>query len=213
MNALLRKSIAEFIGVTVFLTAITASSQPLKVISLALALAIMILITGPISGGHLNPVVSLYFYLKREITLGNLLAFVGAQFAGGIAGSYLGSLISGKVVAGFAGNSDNLPAPYLAGEVVATAGLVWLIATLVNNKQVAWIPFSVAAWVMAAANFTLTGAQANPAVTLGVMVQGMAANQGVSLFVAEIAGLLLAIVLIMVLTPAKKSARTNSRKK
>jgi glycerol uptake facilitator-like aquaporin len=212
MNALLRKSIAEFVGVTVFLTAITASSQPLKVISLALALGIMIIVTGPISGGHLNPVVSLYFYLKREITLGNLLAFMGAQFAGGIAGSYLGALITGKTVAGFSGNSDNLPIPYLAGEVVATAGLVWLIATLVNNKQTAWIPFSVAAWVMAAANFTLTGAQANPAVTLGVMVQGMAANQGVSIIVAEVAGLLLAILLLLVFTPAKKK-RVAPRKK
>ncbi|CAB4537195.1 MAG: hypothetical protein F2529_01595 [Actinobacteria bacterium] len=212
MNALLKKSIAEFVGVTVFLTAITASSQPLKVISLALALGIMVLVTGPISGGHLNPAVSLYFYIKRQITLGNLLAFVGAQLAGGIAGSYLGSLISGKTVAGFSGNGDNLPIAYLAGEVVATAGLVWLIATLVNNKQTSWIPFAVAAWVMAAANFTLTGAQANPAVTFGVMVQGLAANQGVSLIVAELVGLLLAIVLLMIFAPAKKP-RVTARKK
>lgn len=211
MNALLKKSLAEFVGVTVFLTAITASSMPLKVISLALALGIMIIVTGPISGGHLNPVVSLYFYIKREITLGNLLAFVGAQLAGGIAGAYLGGLISGKNLTGFSGTGDNLPISYLAGEVLATAGLVWLIATLINNKQTGWIPFAVAAWVMAAANFTLTGAQANPAVTLGVMVQGLASNQGVSLIVAEVFGLLVAVILLMVFAPAKKKAAARKK--
>lgn len=212
MNALLKKSIAEFIGVTVFLTAITASSEPLKVISLALALGIMILVTGPVSGGHLNPVVSLYFYVKREITLGNLLAFVAAQLLGALAGSGLGALISNQNVKGFAGNSANLPISYLAGEALATAGLVWLIATLVNNKQTSWIPFAVAAWVMSAANFTLTGAQANPAVTFGVMFQGLAANQGVSLIVAQITGLLIAIVLLLIFAPSKKK-RAAAKKK
>ncbi|MEN9608689.1 MAG: hypothetical protein RLZZ06_620 [Actinomycetota bacterium] len=208
MNALLKKSLAEFVGVTGFLTAITAANADFKTFSLALTLGVMIILTGPISGGHLNPVVSLYFYIKREITLGNLLAFVGAQLAGGIAGANLGALISGKTLVGFKGIADNLPFGYLAGEVVATAGLVWLIATLVNNKQGNVIPFAVAAWVFAAANFTPTGAQANPAVTFGLMVQGLASNQGVSLMVAEVFGLLLAIILLIVLAPkAKKVAR------
>ena len=208
MNALLKKSLAEFVGVTGFLTAITAANADFKTFSLALTLGIMIIVTGPISGGHLNPVVSLYFYIKREITLGNLLAFVGAQLAGGIAGANLGALISGKNLVGFKGIAENLPFGYLAGEVVATAGLVWLIATLVNNKQGNVIPFAVAAWVFAAANFTPTGAQANPAVTFGLMIQGLASNQGVSLMVAEVFGLLLAIILLIVLAPkAKKVVR------
>lgn len=211
MNALLKKSLAEFVGVTVFLTAITASNMPLKVISLALALGIMIIVTGPVSGGHLNPVVSLYFYIKREISLGNLLAFVAAQLAGALAGSGLGALISGSKVAGFKGIGDALPISYLAGEVLATAGLVWLIATLVNNKQAGWIPFAVAAWVMAAANFTLTGAQANPAVTFGVMFQGMAANQGLSLIVAQVLGLLIAVILLLIFAPAKKKSATRKK--
>lgn len=207
MNPLLKKSLAEFVGVTVFLTSITASTTSLKTISLALAIGVMIIITRPISGGHLNPVTSLYFYVKRQITLGNLLAFVGAQFAGAIAGSALGALISGGKVAGFAGNSDNLPLGYLAGEVVATAGMIWLIATLVNNKQEQWMPFAVSAWVISAANFTQTGAQANPAVTFGVMFQGMAANQGVSLMVAEALGLLVALILLALFTTKRRAAK------
>jgi glycerol uptake facilitator-like aquaporin len=212
MNALLKKSIAEFIGVTVFLTAITASMNDYKTFAISLTMATMIIILRPISGAHLNPIVSLYFYLKREITLGNLLAFTAAQFAGSLAGSQLGALISGKTIAGFAGNSDNLPISYLAGEVLVSAGMVWLIASLINNKQTTWIPFAVAGWILAATNFTLTGGQANPAVTFGVMFQGMAANQGVSLIVAQLSGLVLALILLMVFAPAKAKRPAAKRK-
>lgn len=211
MNALLKKSLAEFVGVTVFLTSITASTTNLKTIALALTIGVMIILTRPISGGHLNPVTSLYFYSKRQITLGTLLAYVAAQFAGALAGSALGALISGGKVAGFAGNSDTLPLGYLVGEVVATAGMIWLIATLITNKQETWIPFAVSAWVIAIANFTQTGGQANPAVTLGVMFQGMAANQGVSLMVAEVLGLLLAIILLMIFSSKKKKSVTRKK--
>lgn len=210
LNALLKKSLAEFIGVAVFLTAITASQPTLKVVSLAIALGAMILVTGPISGGHLNPAVSLYFFIKKQITAGTLFAYIAAQLLGAVAGSALGALLLGKNLPGFSGSADALPAGYLAGEVLATAGLVWIIATLVNNKQGAWIPAAVAAWVAAAANFTPTGAQANPAVTFGVMVQGVATNQGLALIVAEAAGLLLAVALLYIFN---SKAKKKSKKK
>ena len=165
----------------------------------------MILVTGPISGGHLNPAVSLYFYVKREISLGNLLSYVGAQLLGGLFGVWLGTLLHGATVKGFVANSTNLDAAALVGELIATAGLVWVIATLISTKQTTWIPFAVAAWVLSAANFTPTGAQANPAVTLGAMFKGdLAPNQGISLIVAQVAGLLLAILLTMLFSIGKK---------
>ena len=204
MNQLFKKSVAEFLGATGFLTAITASSGELKIVTLALALGVLIIILRPISGAHLNPVVSLYFYLKRDINLGTLLGYILAQLLGALAGSVLGSLISNKTVGGFTGISDNLPLAYLAGEVVSTIGMVWLIATLVNNKQPTWIPYTVVAWVIAAGSFTLTGAQANPSVTFGLMFQGLAPNQGVSLIVAQVFGLLVTLLLLMFFAPAKR---------
>ncbi|MEY4553630.1 MAG: hypothetical protein RL197_57 [Actinomycetota bacterium] len=156
--------------------------------------------------------VSLYFYLKRDITLETLLAYVFAQLLGALAGSALGSLISNKVVNGFTGNSDNLPLAYLAGEVVSTIGMVWLIATLVNNKQPTWIPYTVVAWVIAAGSFTLTGAQANPSVTFGLMFQGLAPNQGVSLIVSQVIGLGITLLLLMFFAPTKRK-RAAVRKK
>ena len=212
MNQLFKKSVAEFLGATGFLTAITASSGELKIVSLALALGVLIIILRPISGAHLNPVVSLYFYLKRDISLGTFLAYSIAQFLGALAGSMLGSLVSNKVVAGFSGNSENLPISYLAGELVATIGMVWLIATLVNNKQPTWIPYTVVAWVIAAGSFTLTGAQANPSVTFGLMFQGLAPNQGVSLIVSQMIGLLITLLLLMFFAPAKRK-RASVKKK
>ncbi len=211
MPALLKKSFAEFVGVAVFLTSITASTGTLKTIAIALTIGIMIILTRPVSGGHLNPATSLYFYSKRQITLGNLLAFIGAQLAGALAGVALGAVISGGTISGFSSTSGNLPTSYVVGEVLATAGMIWLIATLVNHKLDNWLPFAVSAWVVAAGTFTKTGAQANPAVTFGIMFNGMAANQGASLVVAEVAGVLVAVVLLMIFTPAKK--KPAARKK
>jgi glycerol uptake facilitator-like aquaporin len=68
------------------------------------------------------------------------------------------------------------------------------------------------AWVIAAGSFTLTGAQANPSVTFGLMFQGLAPNQGVSLIVAQVFGLLVTLLLLMFFAPAKRK-RAATRKK
>ena len=197
LNALLKKSLAEFIGVTVFLTAITASGGGLKTLALAIALGTMILVTGPISGGHLNPAVSLYFFAKKEITAGTLLGYVVAQLAGGAAGVYLGAFLSQSgSVPGFQSAGSIVPGYALVGEALATAGLIWIIQTLINNKQTALIPYAVAAWVFSAANFTVTGAQANPAVTFGLMLKGAAgvsSNLGSLIIIAELVGVAVAL--------------------
>ncbi len=211
MNALLKKSLAEFVGVTVFLTSIIGATGILRTIAFALTIGLMVLLLRPISGAHLNPATSLYFLSKRQITTGTFLAYVGAQLAGALAGVALGEAISGGNVGGFSGLGGNLPSAYFIGEVVATTGMIFLIATLINNKQETWLPFAVSAWVIAAATFTKTGAQANPAVTLGLMFNGMPANQGVALMVAEVTGVLVAVILLMIFSPAKK--KTATRKK
>jgi glycerol uptake facilitator-like aquaporin len=211
MNALLKKSLAEFVGVTVFLTSIIGATGILRTIAFALTIGLMILLLRPISGAHLNPATSLYFLSKRQITTGTFLAYVGAQLAGALAGVALGEAISGGNIGGFSGPASNLPSAYFIGEVLATAGMIFLIGTLLNNKQDAWLPFAVTAWVIAAATFTKTGAQANPAVTFGLMFNGMPANQGVALMVAEVTGVLVAVILLMIFSSAKK--KPGNRKK
>ena len=213
MNALLKKSIAEFVGVTVFLTAITAgANNGLKPFTVALALGLMILLTGGVSGGHLNPAVSLFFYARKEITLGNLLAYIAAQLAGAFAGASLGALLTGTTNKSFVATGGSIATMAIASEVVATAGLVWIIGTLVQNKLGNLIPVAVAAWIVTAASFTSTGAQANPAVTFGLMVQGSwPTNFGSALIVAQIGGVLLAILLLMLFAPKAKKAATKKK--
>lgn len=212
MNALLKKSLAEFVGVTVFLTAITAgANNGLKPFTVALALAVMILVTGGVSGGHLNPAVSLFFYARKEINLGTFLAYAGSQLAGGFAGASLGALLTGTTNKSFIASGGTIAPMAIAGEVVATAGLLWIIGTLIQNKMGNLIPFAVGAWIVTAASFTSTGAQANPAVTFGLMVQGSwPTSFGAPLIVAQVAGVLVAIVLLIVFGPAKK--KTAARK-
>ena len=56
MLNLARKGVAEFLGVTLFVTAIIGTSgAELARLALATTLALGILLTASISGGHLNP--------------------------------------------------------------------------------------------------------------------------------------------------------------
>jgi arsenate reductase len=210
MNALFKKSVAEFLGTAVFLTAIAGASTsgtPFKAMALALALGLMILILGPISGGHFNPAVSIYFYAKREYKFGTLVSYIVAQLAGAFAGVALGLALWGSNIATIS-NTNESSLPMVLGEILATAGLVVIIATLIKNKQTNLIWISVAAWVFAAANFTGTGAQANPAVTFGLLFAGAGTGTVTSIILAEIAGLFVAVLVLWVLdaktAPAKK---------
>ena len=193
--------LAEFIGVTVFLLAIVGSKNPF---SLSIALGLMVLVTGNISGGHLNPAVSLYFFSRKELSGLDFVGYLVAQAAGAFAGD----------IAGFTTASQTFTPALFVSEVLATAGLVWIIATLIQNKQVQVIPFALTLWVLAASMFTPTGAQANPAVTLGLMFNG---NQslygGAMLILAQIVGLMVAVLLGMLFTSATAKKKAAAKKK
>lgn len=221
---LLRKMVAEFLGVSVFLTAILTAgaftvgegTTLLHSASLAIALGLMVLLTGGVSGGHLNPVVSLYFYSKGELKLAEFLGYVVAQLAGAVAGVSLAIYLGASAKLGFVATTSPAIAHVngaFAGEVLATSGLVWLIVHLVQNKLGNLIPFGVMLWVFAASLFTPTGAQANPAVTFGLMVSGkLAISSGLLLMIAELTGLILAMVIVLALTSGRAKKKAAARK-
>jgi glycerol uptake facilitator-like aquaporin len=83
-----------------------------------------------------------------------------------------------------------------------------------QNKLVNVIPFAIMLWVFAASNFTPTGAQANPAVTFGLMVYGkVSVSSGATLVLAQITGLLVAVILSMLLTSATAKKKAASKRK
>ena len=196
-----RKFLAEFLGTTVFLTAIVganAAGSPLRQVSLALALGLMILLFGPVSGGHFNPAVSVYFYSTKALGLKALVSYILAQLLGGLAGAWLGITIWGGSLH-YGGPSTANLAPMLGGEVLATAGLVTLIAQLVITKRNQLIWVVVPLWVFAAGTFTQTGAQANPAVSLALIFAGHNFTDQALTVIAEFLGMLLAVALLLVI--------------
>lgn len=213
MNATLKKVIAELIGTFVILLAIagaTTSGSTLKQFSIALALGVMILTLGGISGGHFNPAVSIYFFAKRDISFGQLFGYIVAQLAGAFAGVYVGLSLWQQTISPITdGNQVNTP--IFVGEVIATAGLVFIYGTLANNKQNNLLWAAAPAWIFAAGTFTITSAMANPAVAFGLMFNGISSGSIASIVIAQLVGLLVAVVLLIITgasTKKKVAAKT-----
>lgn len=217
INATLQKLIVEFLGATLFLIALSGSiSHSLVVPELAIAatFGLALLITGSISGGHLNPVVSLYFYSRKALSLRDFLLYVAAQIGGAFFGTFIGLQLWGKAIRPLnAGSAPDISV--LLGEWVATGGLVFLFGYLVATKRANLIPFTAAVWIFSAASFTQSGAQANPAVSLALILNGQGVATSGWIIIAQLVGLLSAIVGIMVFTakPAKAKSTKKAAKK
>ncbi len=217
INATLQKLIVEFLGATLFLIALSASiSHSLVVPELAIAatLGLALLITSSISGGHLNPVVSLYFYSRKALSLKDFLLYVAAQIGGALFGTFIGMQLWSKAVRPLQmGSAPDISV--LLGEWVATGGLVFLFGFLVATKRANLIPFTVAVWVFSAASFTQSGAQANPAVTIALILNGQGITTSGWIIIAQLVGLLSGILGVMVFTakPVKAKSTKKTAKK
>jgi arsenate reductase len=180
-----RRLLAEFVGTGLLVTAVAGSGvmaarlSPLDTglellensIATMLALTVLILILGPVSGAHFNPVVSAVdWWLGRGgghgITARHLAAYVPAQVLGGIAGAILANLMFSLPAVTWSTHHRSGTGLWL-GEVVATAGLILLIFALVRSGRASLAPAAVGAYIGAAYWFTSSTSFANPAVTIG----------------------------------------------
>jgi len=166
-------------------------------------LGVLIVLFITISGAHFNPVVTLV-----DVVLGHrpptiLLTYVPAQIVGCIAGAALANLMF-EYPALELGVADRATPAHLLAEIVATAGLVLVIFTLVRLDKVAVIPVAVAAYIGAAYFFTSSTSFANPAITVGRMfTQTFAGIAPVSVpwFIgAQLVGGAVGLVLVIALT-------------
>lgn len=78
--------IAEYLGTFFFILAIFSSGGNPLIIGGALALVIFLI--GGISGGHVNPAVSVSMFLNNGISTNKLLGYVVAQLLGGASAYY-----------------------------------------------------------------------------------------------------------------------------
>ena len=209
INKVLRSAIAEAMGVMLFVASIVAANfnPTFHNIALTGTLVVMILVTAPVSGGHLNPAVSLFFFARKAIDLQTLLVYWVAQLSGAALGLYLGFALSGSSVAAVSAPAGISQSGAIIGEVMATIVLVIIIARLASTKREAIIPFAVGIWVLAASTFTLTGAQANPAVTFALMLRDGFTQNHLAVVLAEFAGALLALIYVVVLDGNVKKAK------
>jgi arsenate reductase len=134
------------------------------------ALAVIILLVGPVSGAHLNPLVSLAdWWLGRRYGTGVSLPEVGgytaAQAVGGIAGAVLANLMFDLPAVSWSAHHRTGGHLWLS-EVVATAGLVAVVFALARTGRAALSAAAVGGYIAAAYFFTASTSFANPAVTL-----------------------------------------------
>lgn len=78
----MNKYLVEFLGTLFFIYVILASGSPLAI---AAAFLLTIMVIGPISGGHINPAVTVAMVQAGKLPQGELLPYVASQLAGGLA--------------------------------------------------------------------------------------------------------------------------------
>ena len=79
--------LAEFLGTFLLTLSMFASGGAWWAVGGTLAL--IVLLIGRLSGGHVNPAISAAIYMKGSLTLQELLAYIGCQFAGGVSSFYV----------------------------------------------------------------------------------------------------------------------------
>lgn len=173
-----RKYLAEFLGTCTLVAVVVGSGTMatqmspdqgvellINTISTVFALGILILVFGSISGAHFNPAVSLSEWVQKRLSLNLLMGYVMAQCLGGISGAMLANLMFKNPAYYPSGNVRSGSNLWL-GEIVATAGLLFLIQVLRGQKRESLAPVVIASWIGSAYFFTSSTSFANPAVTL-----------------------------------------------
>jgi glycerol uptake facilitator-like aquaporin len=178
-TSFLKTVFAEFFGTFLLVTVVVGSgimgtlmstddgiALIINTISTIFALWLLIVLLGPISGAHFNPVVSLVMFVRGDLSLKALLAYIPNQIAGAILGAITANAMFGT---SFPQVSNNYREGFgiLLGEVIATAGLLLVILLLSDSGKSQLIPVAVAAWIGSAYFFTSSTSFANPAVTIG----------------------------------------------
>jgi len=124
----------------------------------------LIVIFGPVSGAHFNPVVSAVSIWDGRLPIRHGVVYVLAQISGAVAGVTAAHVMFGLPIVQFSAHLRPTLGEGL-GEVVATFGLV-LVILLALKFRVEAIPMAVAAFITSAYWFTSSTSFANPAVTL-----------------------------------------------
>lgn len=222
--SLSRRLVAEAVGAALLVTVVVGSGIAAQRLSpddvgiqllenstaTAFGLGVLILVFGPVSGAHFNPVVSVAdWLLGRRTGTGlrgrDVAPYSVVQILGGVAGAMLANLMYDLAPVQIAVN-ERASASVLLAEVVATAGLVAVIFALVRSGRASFCAAAVGAYIGAAYWFTSSTSFANPAVTVGRIFSdtfaGIAPSSVPPFLVAQLVGAGIGALLIRFLYPA-----------
>jgi glycerol uptake facilitator-like aquaporin len=216
--ALWRRLLAEFLG-SAFLAAVVIGSgiaaqrlspgnTGLQLLENAAATAAglfaIILMFGPVSGGHFNPVVSFVDAAFGGLSWRDATCYLPVQVAGCIGGAVVANLMFALAAVSISTKHRATPAHFLS-EIVATLGLIVVIFALARSGRSRSAAAAVGAYIGAAYFFTSSTSFANPAITVGRMFSntfaGIAPASAPAFIAAQIIGGGLAVVVIRALYP------------
>ena len=215
---LTRRIVAEAVGTALLVMAVIGSGiaasrlSPADVglqllenaMATAAALVAIILAVGPVSGAHLNPVVTLADLVFGGLTRVEAAAYCGAQVVGGAAGAVVANIMFSLPAVDLSTHGRSSAALWVS-EVVATLGLLLVIFGVARSGRSAVAPFAVAAYIGGAYFFTSSTSFANPAVTLARSLSdtfaGIDPSSVPAFVIAQLVGAAVAICLVRFLYP------------
>ncbi len=223
--SLTRRAFAEFLATALLVAAVVGSgiaAQTLSpndvglqllenTIATAGALFAIIVVFAPISGSHLNPVVTIVDCAIGRRSWSDAIAYIPAQVVGAIVGAIVANVMFDRAAMETSTKVREGSNIYFA-ELVATFGLVLVIFLLVRTgramESVVVVPAAVAGYITAAYWFTSSTSFANPAVTIGRAFSdtfaGIAPASVPPFVVAQIIGAALALGAVIFLTTQAK---------
>ncbi len=221
--ALARRLAAEFAGSAFLAAAVIGSGIAAQHLSpgdtglellenaaaTAAGLFTIILMFGPLSGGHFNPVVSFADAAFGGLRWRDAASYLPAQVAGCVAGALIANLMFALPAVNISAKDRATPAHFLS-EVFATLGLLLVIFALARTGRSRSAPAAVGAYIGAAYFFTSSTSFANPAITIGRMFSGtfagIAPSSAPAFIAAQVVGGGLAVVVVRALYPRLTAA-------
>ncbi|WP_327092452.1 aquaporin [Nonomuraea sp. NBC_01738] len=221
--SLTRRALAELLGTACLVAVVVGSGIMATTLSsdtgvqllanslaTAAGLAVLIVVLGPVSGAHFNPLVSLaaWALTRRDpipaVRGRDLVAYLPAQAAGAGVGAVLANAMFALPALQLSVR-ERSGAHLLLGELVATAGLIVVVFAPARQGRTTLAPVAVGGYIGAAYWFTSSTSFANPAVTLGRAFSDTFAGispASVPAFVAaQLAGAVLGGLLLTALYP------------
>ena len=219
----LRKVGSEVLGSAVLVMTVIGSGEmaenlssdtgiQLLINSLSTAAILYALITllADIGGAHFNPLVTLVLTYKREMKISETVQYIVAQLFGAMIGAGLANLIFDLPV--FTASTKVRSGGHLfLSEIIATAGLIFIIFAALDQKRDKKIPTLVACWIGAAYFFTSSTSFANPAVTFARgwsdTFAGIAPKSIAPFIAAQLLGAILGLILSQSLSVKSKGKK------